>query len=129
MKKAHAFNVNLETTAFSLEQTRSLDFDPLYEIASNPVAWEQHPEKGRWKRPVFSAFFQVGMENDFGCFTICDKTAGVVIRSTRFYLHDASGEAVRLGYTFLCPTYQGSGAKPLSTYSTRRPAKLREWGG
>jgi len=110
MKKPHAFNVNLETNAFSLEQTTSTDFDPLYEVASNPPVWEQHPEKDRWKRPVFSAFFQGAMENDLGCFTIRDKSAGNVIGSTRFYSYDASGEAVRLGYTFLCPTYWGSSA-------------------
>ena len=45
MKSPRAFSVNLETDAFSLEQTTSLDFDPLYEVASNPVVWEQHPEK------------------------------------------------------------------------------------
>jgi len=110
MKKPHAFNVNLETNAFSLEQTTSTDFDPLYEVASNSLVWEQHPEKDRWKRPVFSAFFQGAMENDLGCFTIRDKSAGIVIGSTRFYSHDVAGEAVRLGYTFLCPKYWGSGA-------------------
>lgn len=109
MKKPHAFNVSLETNAFSLEQTTSLDFDLLYEIASNPVVWEQHPEKDRWKRPVFSAFFQGAIENDLGCFTIRDKSAGIVIGSTRFYSHDVAGKAVRLGYTFLCPKYWGSG--------------------
>lgn len=110
MKKPHAFNVNLETKVFSLEQTTSLDFDLLYEIASNPVVWEQHPERDRWKRSVFSAFFQGAMENDLGCFTIRDKSEGIVIGSTRFYSHDAAAEAVRLGYTFLCPRYWGSGA-------------------
>ena len=110
MKRAHAFNVNLETNSFSLEQTTSSDFEPLYGVASNPVVWEQHPEKDRWKRPVFSAFFQGAIENDLGCFTIRDKSAGIVIGSTRFYSHDAAGESVRLGYTFLCPKYWGSGA-------------------
>ena len=110
MKRAHAFNVNLETNAFSLEQTTSSDFEPLYGVASNPVLWEQHPEKDRWKRSVFLTFFQGALENDLGCFTIRDKSAGVVIGSTRFYSHDAAGEAVRLGYTFLCPKYWGSGA-------------------
>ncbi len=110
MKRAHAFNVNLETNSFSLEQTTSSDFEPLYGVASNPVLWEQHPEKNRWKRSVFLTFFQGALENDLGCFTIRDKSAGVVIGSTRFYSHDAAGEAVRLGYTFLCPKYWGSGA-------------------
>ena len=110
MEKPHAFNVSLETNAFSLEQTTSSDFEPLFGVASNPVLWEQHPEKDRWKRSVFLTFFQGALENDLGCFTIRDKSAGVVIGSTRFYSHDAAGEAVRLGYTFLCPKYWGSGA-------------------
>ena len=110
MDRPHGFKVNLETNAFSLEQTTSLDFEPLYAVASDPVVWEQHPEKDRWKRPVFSAFFQAALENDIGCFTIRDKITGVVMGSTRFYSHDASVEAVRLGYTFLCPSYWGSGA-------------------
>jgi RimJ/RimL family protein N-acetyltransferase len=110
MEQRHAFNVSLETNAFSLEQTTSSDFEPLYGVASNPVLWEQHPEKDRWKRSVFLTFFQGALENDLGCFTIRDKSAGVVIGSTRFYSHDALGEAVRLGYTFLSPGYWGSGA-------------------
>ena len=109
MKRAHAFNVNLETNAFSLEQTTLLDFEQLYGVACNPLVWAQHPEKNRWRRPVFSAFFQGAMENDLGCFTIRDKAEGVVVGSTRFYSHDVSGGAVRLGYTFLCPSYWGSG--------------------
>ncbi|MAI93936.1 MAG: hypothetical protein CME45_02870 [Halieaceae bacterium] len=78
MKSPHASNVNLNMAAFSLEQTTSLDFDPLYEVASNPVLWEQHREKDRWQRNVFSVFFQAALENDLGCSTIRDKTAGVV---------------------------------------------------
>ncbi|MDG2442600.1 MAG: GNAT family N-acetyltransferase [Luminiphilus sp.] len=101
--------MNLETDAFSFEQTTSSDFDPLYEVARNPVVWEQHPEKNRWRRLIFSAFFRGAMENNLGCFTIRYQTAGVVIRSTRFYSHDALGGAVRLGYTFLSPAYWGSG--------------------
>lgn len=110
MKRSYAFNVNLETNAFSLEQTTSSDFNLLFGVASNPVVWEQHPEKDRWKHAVFSAFFEAALGNDLGCFTIRDKAEGAVIGSTRFYSHDVSGETVRLGYTFLCPRYWGSGA-------------------
>jgi RimJ/RimL family protein N-acetyltransferase len=62
------------------------------------------------KRPVFTAFFQAALENDLGCFTVRNKATGVVLGSTRFYSHDTSVEAVRLGYTFLCPRYWGTGA-------------------
>ena len=110
MEQPHVFNVTLETNAFSLEQTSLLDFDQLYRVANNPVVWEQHPQRDRWKRPVFSAFFQAALENDLGCFTMRDRTEGAVIGSTRFYSYDVSGKTVRLGYTFLCPRYWGSGA-------------------
>ena len=76
MEQPQVFKVNLETSAFSLEQTTPLDFDSLYKIASNPVVWEQHPEKDRWKRPGFLALFQGAMETDLGYFTILDKIAG-----------------------------------------------------
>ena len=33
------------------------DFEALYEVASDPLIWEQHPAKDRWKREVFSRLF------------------------------------------------------------------------
>lgn len=48
-------------------------------VVRQSKAIKQHPEKDRWKRSVFLAFFQAAMENDLGCFTIRDKTAGVVM--------------------------------------------------
>lgn len=110
MGQPHLFKVDLETRAFSLSQTLSSDFDLLYAVASDPVVWQQHPQQDRWKRPVFSAFFQAALDNDLGCFTLRDRARNEVIGSTRFYAHDAVGKTVRLGYTFLSPRYWGSGA-------------------
>ena len=45
-----------------------------------------------------------------GLFKIRDKSAGSVIGSTRFYSYDALGQALRLGYTFLCRTHWSSSA-------------------
>jgi RimJ/RimL family protein N-acetyltransferase len=104
------FKLNLETKSFSLIQTQDFHFDELYLVASNPVVWEQHPEKNRWKKEVFLKFFQTALNNDLGCFTIIDKNLDKYIGSTRFYSHDRKHNSIKIGYTFLSPEYWGSSA-------------------
>ena len=101
---------DLETGRFVLRQTEASHFELLYQAASDPAVWAQHPESNRWQRPVFTAFFEGGLRNDLGCFTIFDRSRQAVIGSTRFYGYDAAESAVRLGYTFLAAEYWGSGA-------------------
>jgi len=110
MDNRNRFLVSLETESFALVQTRAAHFEPLYQVASNPAVWEQHPEKDRWQRAVFSDFFRTGLTNDLGCFTVIDKSSETVIGSTRFYAYDHAGRCVRLGYTFLSPEYWGTDA-------------------
>jgi len=110
MNPIATFEVELETENFFLVQTVQSHFDGLYVVASNPMVWEQHPERDRWKEPVFLQFFQKALENDLGCFTIIDKTKNSVVGSTRFYSFDSANDAIRLGYTFMDPSYWGTGA-------------------
>ena len=37
------------------------DREALYDIASDPMVWEQHPIHDRWRREVFDAFFDEGL--------------------------------------------------------------------
>ena len=104
------FKLNLETESFSLIQTEDSHFEELYLVAGNPIIWEQHPEKDRWKKEIFSNFFQTAIQNELGCLTIIDKNLGKFIGSTRFYSHDEAGRTVRIGYTFLSPEYWGTSA-------------------
>ncbi len=104
------FKLNFETESFSLIQTEDFHFEELYSVASNPVIWEQHPEKDRWKKTIFSSFFQTAIQNELGCFTILDKKLDKFIGSTRFYSHDVTDSSVRIGYTFLSPEYWGTSA-------------------
>lgn len=48
----------LEDERILLRPLQPADFDILYLVASDPLIWEQHPQKDRWERPVFEAFFQ-----------------------------------------------------------------------
>ena len=55
------FKLNLETESFSLIQTEDSHFEELYLVAGNPIIWEQHPEKDRWKKEIFSNLFQTAI--------------------------------------------------------------------
>ena len=107
------FTQQLQAENFSLVQTKRADFESLFQVASDPLIWEQHPAQNRWRREVFAAFFADGLSNDLGCYTIVDSESQAVIGSTRFYAHEPLDASIRLGYTFLAKKYWGTGANQL----------------
>lgn len=87
------------------------DFEELYQVASDPKIWEQHPNKDRWKRDVFEKFFQGAIESK-GAFKIVDKRTGKAAGSTRFYDYQPDTETIHIGYTFYATKYWGTGLNP-----------------
>jgi RimJ/RimL family protein N-acetyltransferase len=82
------------------------DFEALYEVAADPLIWEQHPAKDRWKREVFSRLFESLMDGG-GCLVIVDNANGAVIGSSSYYdFHEAERD-IAIGYTFLARRYWG----------------------
>ena len=43
----------LENEIIRLQPLQQDDFERLYAVASDPLIWEQHPNKDRYKREVF----------------------------------------------------------------------------
>lgn len=82
------------------------DFETLYKIASDPLIWEQHPNKDRYKRPVFETFFKGAMESG-GAFLVFNHKSGEVIGSSRFYGFDANAQSIAIGYTFIARDFWG----------------------
>lgn len=87
------------------------DFEPLYLAASDPLIWEQHPERERHKREVFQKFFDGALESP-GAFVVVEKSSGEVIGSSRYYflterelarysISTQLDNSVSIGYTFL----------------------------
>ena len=103
----------LRAEYLSLIKTEENHFEALYEVARDPLIWEQHPAQDRWRPEVFSAFFEDGLTNDLGCYTIVNSESQAIIGSTRLYAHNPSDASVRLGYTFLARRYWGTGANQL----------------
>ena len=82
------------------------DFEILYSIASDPLLWEQHPNKDRYKKEVFENFFKGAIESE-GAFLVFDNQLNIPIGTSRFYDIDSSNNAITIGYTFLSRNYWG----------------------
>jgi len=82
------------------------DFEALFAVASDPLIWEQHPNKDRYQRVVFEKFFEGAMESK-GAFIIYEANSTKVIGSSRYY--DKEDNSVAVGYTFIGRAYWGKG--------------------
>ena len=101
----------LENDLVKLIPLQEADFEELYLVASDPLVWEQHPNKDRYKRDVFQNFFDGAMQSG-GAFKLVDKLSGNVIGSTRFYDLDMKNKSILIGYTFYGRAYWGSTYNP-----------------
>lgn len=82
------------------------DFDPLFAAASDPLIWEQHPEKDRYTREVFQNYFDGAMESK-GAFVIIERKSDRIIGSSRYCNLDEAKSEVEIGWTFLERTFWG----------------------
>lgn len=98
----------LENDFILLQPLHASDFEKLYKVASDPLIWEQHPNKNRFKREVFQTFFEGALASG-GAFLIYDKQKKDVLGSTRFYEYNESDKSVLIGYTFYCKAAWGKG--------------------
>lgn len=96
----------LKDTVVKLVPLTELDFEALYAVASDPVIWEQHPEKDRYKKEVFQQFFDAAL----ACgttFVIQDISCNKIIGSARYYQYRPGNSSIAIGYTFLATSYWG----------------------
>jgi len=90
----------LHGTRVDLRPLHADDFDALYRAASDPLIWEQHPERERWKPEVFRRYFDGAMASK-GAFAIVDRATGRIIGSTRYCNWRPEVSEVEIGWTFL----------------------------
>jgi N-acetyltransferase len=82
------------------------DLDPLYQVACDPLIWEQHPHPNRYKRNDFELFFKDSIASG-GALLIIDKKTATAIGSSRYKASDLVHIAVEIGWTFLSRRYWG----------------------
>ena len=85
------------------------DFEALYEAASDPLIWQQHPDSSRYRRDVFRHRYFNGAIASGGALVIVDINTGSIIGASRYYDWDAKQREVAIGYTFLARKYWGTG--------------------
>lgn len=99
----------LENDRVRLRPLAEDDWDALFDIASDPAIWEQHPMHNRWRKDVFRAFFLDALEKG-GALAIFDKKSGDMIGSSRFQeFNEEDGGSVEIGWTFFATKCWGKG--------------------
>ena len=90
---------HLHNEYVQLSPLQSDDFEALYNVASDPLVWEQHPSKNRYQKDAFKGFFEGAIASK-GAFLIKNAATNEVIGSSRFYDINENDKTVLIGYTF-----------------------------
>lgn len=89
-----------------LRPLRPDDFEALFRVASDPLIWEQHPERTRYQEATFRTFFQDALSSG-GALIAIDRATGEIIGSSRYHGYDPARRVVEIGWTFLARAYWG----------------------
>lgn len=84
------------------------DFEVLYQAASDPLIWEQHPNKNRWQLKEFENYFTGAMQSG-GALLVCDAQTQEVIGSSRYSDYKPEARSISIGYTFFKRSHWGTG--------------------
>lgn len=96
----------LEDDLILITPLESSDFDRLFAVASDPLIWELHPIKDRYKKEIFREYFDTALTSN-SSFLVFTKATNELIGSTRFYDLQLEFSKVAIGYTFLARKYWG----------------------
>lgn len=89
-----------------LRPLQSEDWGALFAVGADPLIWEQHPARDRYKEMVFREFFQEALDSG-GAFAVIDRKMHAIIGSSRYFGYDAEKSEVEIGWTFLSRAYWG----------------------
>jgi RimJ/RimL family protein N-acetyltransferase len=90
----------LKGSLVELRPLRAEDYDALYEAASDPLIWEQHPQRNRHAPEVFRGYFADQLASG-GALLVLDAETGETIGLSRYHGYDAERSEVEIGWTFL----------------------------
>lgn len=90
-----------------LQPLKSDDFEAVFNVASDPEIWTQHPNKTRYQRDQFENYFKGAIDSG-GAFLILDIYKNI-IGCSRYYNYDAVDNSIFIGYSFLAKSYWGKG--------------------
>jgi len=100
------FQPTLKGELLEIRPLLAEDFHDLYAAASDPLIWEQHPVRDRYKEEVFKGFFREALESG-GALIAIDSKNGQAIGSSRFHGYDEETSEIEIGWTFLARSHWG----------------------
>ncbi len=98
--------IHLKNNIVQLVPLQESDFDRLYEVASDPLVWEQHPNPNRYKKEDFKKYFE-GAIFSKGALLVLDSKTNQVVGCSRFYDFNADAYSIKIGYTFIGRKFWG----------------------
>ena len=103
-----SFNLQpvLQGNLINLRPLRLDDYNALYDVASDPLIWEQHPVKNRHEEDMFQMFFQEALDTG-GTLIATDAKTQQVIGSSRYHGYNKAKSEIEIGWTFLARAYWG----------------------
>jgi RimJ/RimL family protein N-acetyltransferase len=107
-KSSINFQPYLKNSRLIAEPLQKLHFESLYKAASDPLIWEQHPNKNRWQPEAFENYFDGAIKSG-GAFLVRDAHTNEVIGSSRYSDYFAETNTVSIGYTFFTRSHWGKG--------------------
>ncbi len=102
------FQPALKNELVIAEPLQQTDFELLYKAASDPLIWEQHPNKNRWQLQAFENYFDGAIKSG-GAFMVKDAKTNEVIGSSRYSDYVPGTNTVSIGYTFFIRSCWGKG--------------------
>ena len=100
------FQPTLKGTLVELRPLRVEDEHALFAVASDPLIWEQHPVRDRYKPEVFRAFFRESLASG-GALTVRDCQNSSLIGSSRYHGYNPELSEVEIGWMFLARSHWG----------------------
>ena len=98
---------SLKGELISLRKLEEADFEPLFDVASDPLIWAQHPIPNRYLRDVFyETYFKSAIESK-GSLIITNIQSQKIIGCSRFYDYLPQNRSIVIGYTFLGKNFWG----------------------
>ena len=100
------FQPVLTDERIEIRPIRAEDWDEMFAAAADPLIWEVHPVRDRWKEPFFREFFEGALASRMA-FAILDRGAGKIIGSSRYHDYRPELSELEIGWTFLARPYWG----------------------
>jgi len=85
---------------------RKQDWREMFAAASDPLIWELHPKRDRYKEQVFKEFFAEAIDTK-SAFAFVEKKTTSIIGSSRYYGYEPQRSEIEIGWTFLIRKHWG----------------------